>query len=65
VLVCAAEADRETPLENVRRLADLAPRGKLRVFPGTHFDFYLSPELRDRALEEQTLFLQEHLAAVA
>jgi quorum-quenching protein AidA len=65
VLVCAAEADRETPLENVRRLADLAPRGELRVFLGTHFDFYLSPELRDRALEEQTLFLQEHLAAVA
>jgi hypothetical protein len=64
VLVCAAEHDL-VPLETVRPLADLAPRGELRVFPGTHFDYYLDAGFRGRVLEQQLAFLQQHLAAVA
>jgi alpha-beta hydrolase superfamily lysophospholipase len=64
VLVCAAEHDL-APLETVRPLANLAPRGELRVFPGTHFDYYLDAEFRSRVREEQLAFLQHHLVAVA
>jgi hypothetical protein len=60
VLVCAAEDDL-APVAVVAELADLAPRGRLRVFPGSHFDFYLDPSFRDRVLEEQLTFLQDHL----
>jgi uncharacterized protein len=63
VQVCAAEHDLAS-LETVRPLADLAPRGELRVFPGTHFDYYLDAEFRGRVLEEQLAFLQQHMVAV-
>jgi hypothetical protein len=61
LLVCAAEHDREAPVDTARALAHAAPRGTLRVYPGTHFDFYTDPSLRDRALADQLGFLHEHL----
>jgi uncharacterized protein len=63
LLVCAAEHDRETPVDTARALANAAPRGTLRVYSGTHFDFYTDPALRDRALGDQVRFLLEHLHA--
>jgi uncharacterized protein len=61
LLVCAAEQDRETPVDTARALANAAPRGVLRVYPGTHFDFYTDPAIRDRALADQLQFLHQHL----
>jgi uncharacterized protein len=61
LLVCAAEHDREAPVDTARALAHAAPRGTLRVYPGTHFDFYTDPALRERALADQLRFLHEHL----
>jgi uncharacterized protein len=63
LLVCAAEQDRETPVDSARALVQAAPRGVLRVYPGTHFDFYADPAIRDRALADQLGFLYEHLHA--
>jgi fermentation-respiration switch protein FrsA (DUF1100 family) len=62
VLVCVAERDSETPEETTRQIADRAPRGELRRYPGTHFDFYRGP-VRERVLADQTDFLRTHLAA--
>jgi uncharacterized protein len=63
LLVCAAEHDRETPVDSARALVHAAPRGALRVYPGTHFAFYTDPAIRDRALADQLDFLHEHLHA--
>ena len=62
LLVCAAEQDRETPVATAQQLADVAPRGELRVYQGTHFDFYTEPAIRDRVLTDQLEFLREHAA---
>ncbi|MEV0611788.1 alpha/beta fold hydrolase [Nonomuraea sp. NPDC050404] len=61
LLVCAAEEDRETPLERSRELADRAPRGELRVYSGTHFSFYTDPELRERVVTDQIAFFRRAL----
>jgi uncharacterized protein len=63
LLVCAAEQDRETPVHSARALAQAARRGTLRIYPGTHFDFYTDPAIRDRALADQLDFLYQHLQA--
>lgn len=64
LLVCAAAEDRETPLETSRVLADRAPRGELRVYPGTHFTFYTDPRFRDRVVADQIDFFRRTAAAV-
>jgi hypothetical protein len=64
LLVSASRDDQEARVELVAPLAELAPRGRLEVFPGTHFDAYLSPDLRDRALTAQATFLREALTPV-
>lgn len=64
LLVCAAADDHETPLETSRELADRAPHGELRVFPGTHFTFYTDPELRERVALDQVAFYRRALAEV-
>ena len=61
VLLCAAEADVETPLERVRQLCRRLPQAELRVYPGTHFDFYGHDETRRAVLEDQVRFLSKHL----
>ena len=62
LLVCVAEFDRESPGELTRQLAERAPHGELRRYPGTHFDFYRDP-VRQRVLADQIHFLKTHLAA--
>ncbi|MGK8503517.1 alpha/beta hydrolase [Nocardia asiatica] len=59
LLVCAAAEDRETPVETSRALADAAPRGELRVYPGTHFSFYTDPALRDTVVADQIDFFRQ------
>lgn len=39
-----------------------APRGQLRRYPGTQFDFYRNP-VRQQVVVDQVVFLREHLAA--
>jgi pimeloyl-ACP methyl ester carboxylesterase len=63
LLVCVAADDRETPLETTRVLADRAPRGELRAYPGTHFTFYTDPALRERVVAEQIAFYRENAGA--
>ncbi|MER5323129.1 alpha/beta hydrolase [Streptosporangium roseum] len=64
LLVCVAAEDRETPLETTRELADRAPRGELRAYPGTHFTFYTDPRLRDRVVADQIDFYRRASAMV-
>ena len=61
LLVSIAEDDREGPEELTRQLAERAPRGELRRYPGDHFDFYRDP-VRRRVLADQIEFLRTHLA---
>jgi uncharacterized protein len=63
LLVCAAVDDTETPEATAMELAATAQRGTLLRYPGTHFDFYTDPSVRDRALGDQLQFLREHLHA--
>ncbi|MFI8971494.1 alpha/beta hydrolase [Nocardia asteroides] len=65
LLVCAAADDHETPPESSRALADSAPRGELRIYPGTHFSFYTDPALRDRVVTEQIDFLRSAIDPTA
>jgi pimeloyl-ACP methyl ester carboxylesterase len=60
VLVCIAERDLETPEELSRQIAERAPRGELRRYPVSHFDFYRDP-VRQRILADQIDFLRTHL----
>ncbi|MFG3437590.1 alpha/beta hydrolase [Nonomuraea sp. NPDC047897] len=64
LLVCVAAEDRETPLETTRALADRAPRGELRVYPGTHFTFYTDPGFRERVVADQIDFFRRTSATV-
>jgi hypothetical protein len=61
LLVCVAERDSETPEEFARQIAERAPRGEFRRYPGTHFDFYRDP-VHQRILADQIVFLRTHLA---
>lgn len=63
VLVCVAERDNETPEELSRQIAERAPRGELRRYPGDHFDFYRDP-VRQQVLADQIDFLHEHLTVL-
>ncbi|MEZ0339280.1 alpha/beta hydrolase [Mycobacterium sp. pV006] len=56
VLVCVGTRDRETQRGGL--IADSAPRGVLRQYPFSHFDFY-RPELRRRVLDDQVAFLRD------
>jgi hypothetical protein len=60
VLVCVAEYDREAPGELTRQIAEKAPRGELRSYPCSHFDFY-RPEVRARVIKDQIGFLRKHV----
>ena len=60
VLVCIAERDLETPEELSRQIAERAPRGALRRYAVSHFDFYRDP-VRQRVLADQIDFLRTHL----
>lgn len=55
-LVCAAERDKEVPLELVTQLADALPHGVLRTYPCPHFAFYRD-DVREQVLADQLAFL--------
>jgi len=61
LLVCVAERDSETPEEVARQIAERAPRGEFRRYPGTHLDLYRDP-VHQRILADQIVFLRTHLA---
>ena len=61
--MCIATEDRESPEALTGALAERAPKGTLRRYPGTHFDFYTDPVLRERVLADQLAFLRQHLSA--
>lgn len=61
LLVCSAEDDLEALEENTRQLAERAPRGELRRYPGVHFDFYRGP-VRQQVVADQIDFLRTHLS---
>jgi dienelactone hydrolase len=60
ILVSIAERDDATPEELSRQIAERAPRGELRRYPVSHFDFYRAPA-RQRVLADQIDFLRTHL----
>ena len=60
ILVSIAERDLETPEELTRQIAERAPRGELRRYPVSHFDFYRDP-VRQRVLSDQIDFLRTHV----
>jgi uncharacterized protein len=60
ILVSIAERDDATPEELTRQIAERAPRGELRRYPGEHFDFYRDP-VRQRVLADQIDFLRTHM----
>jgi uncharacterized protein len=60
LLVCVAEHDLATPEQLSRQIAERAPRGELRRYPVSHFDFYRDP-VRQRVLADQIDFLRTHV----
>ena len=60
LLVQVAVDDLTTPPGPARELAERAPRGELREYPGGHFDVYLG-ELFERVVGDQIEFLRRHL----
>lgn len=56
LLVCVAAHDRATPEELSRELAERAPHGLLKRYPGTHFSFYNDPDTRRTVLTDQIAF---------
>lgn len=61
VLVCVGEYDREANGGKAAALAHDAPRGELRTYPFTHFEFY-RPENRVLVLADQVEFLRRALS---
>ncbi|MFB4316119.1 alpha/beta hydrolase [Actinomadura sp. 21ATH] len=61
LLVCIAADDRETPEETTRVLAERAPDGELKRYPGTHFGFYDDPATRERVMADQIAFFTARL----
>ncbi|NIK58529.1 alpha/beta hydrolase [Kribbella shirazensis] len=61
LLVCVAADDHETPIETTRALAEQAPRGELRSYPGTHFTFYTDATTREQVLDDQIAFARRCL----
>jgi fermentation-respiration switch protein FrsA (DUF1100 family) len=64
VLVCVADADRITPSGPAVRMAQWAPRGELRRYPGGHFGLYQG-ETFQQVVEDQVEFLRQHGLAAA
>lgn len=59
VLVCVAEDDPITPPAPAIRMAQRAPRGELRRYPGGHFGLYQG-EMFQQVIGDQIEFLREH-----
>jgi uncharacterized protein len=64
LLVCVCERDTTTPPGPAIEMARSAPRGELAQYPIGHFDIYVGEHF-ERAVTDQTAFLQRHLKLVA
>jgi len=60
VLLSLAERDKETPADATRPIARRAPRGELRCYPCSHFQFY-HEAVRPTVIADQISFLRTHL----
>ncbi len=60
LLLFLAGDDREAPAALARPVALRAPKGELRSYPCTHFDFYREP-VRSMVIADQVSFLRTHL----
>lgn len=60
VLLALAERDKETPASLARPIALRAPRGELRCYPCSHFQFY-DEAVRPTVIADQISFLRSHL----
>jgi pimeloyl-ACP methyl ester carboxylesterase len=60
ILYCIVEDDDVNPPALGRLVAERAPRGELRTYPGGHFDPFLGENL-DRMAADQVDFLSRHL----
>lgn len=63
LLVCLADDDQATPEPLARQLADQAPHGQLKRYPGTHFTFYADEQTRRSVLADQIGFCRAQLTA--
>jgi pimeloyl-ACP methyl ester carboxylesterase len=64
LLVCVCDDDATTPPGPALKMAELAPQGELVRYPIGHFDVYFDDGF-ERAVSDQTSFLERHLARVA
>jgi uncharacterized protein len=64
LLVCVCERDTTTPPGPAVKMGERAPRGEVARYPIGHFDIYVGDHF-ERAVADQTAFLQRHLAPVA
>lgn len=60
LLVCVMDDDAITPVGPAVAMAEAAPRGELRRYPGGHFDVYVG-ERFEEAVADQIEFLTRHL----
>jgi pimeloyl-ACP methyl ester carboxylesterase len=63
LLVCVCEHDSTTPPSAAIKMGERAPRGEVIRYPIGHFDIYVGEHF-ERAVADQTAFLQRHLARV-
>jgi uncharacterized protein len=63
LLVCVCEGDTTTPPGAAIKMGERAPRGEVVRYPIGHFDIYVGEHF-ERAVADQTAFLQRHLARV-
>jgi uncharacterized protein len=63
LLVCVCEGDTTTPPGAAIKMGERAPRGEVVRYPIGHFEIYVGEHF-ERAVADQTAFLQRHLAPV-
>jgi pimeloyl-ACP methyl ester carboxylesterase len=63
LLVCVCEGDTTTPPGAAIKMGERAPRGEVLRYPIGHFDIYVGEHF-ERAVADQTAFLQRHLGRV-
>ncbi|MDO9409896.1 alpha/beta hydrolase [Patulibacter sp.] len=64
LLVCVCDEDDTTPAASAVKMGETAPRGTVIRYPIGHFAIYVGGAF-ERAVADQTAFLQQHLLATA
>lgn len=63
LLVCVGDGDDLTPPEPAATVAERAPRGELRRYPGGHWDVYPGGSVFEAVVADQVEFLTRHFGA--